>query len=97
HTRFSRDWSSDVCSSDLVILAHVVVGPSCANIHDVSSLRVNAAAAIWVSCVRVRHMFGVMGWKPAMHTLSVKLQPWGHHGRAERSEERRVGKERNSA
>src|SRR5690606_40999068 len=25
HTRFSRDWSSDVCSSDLKVLAHLVI------------------------------------------------------------------------
>src|SRR5690606_9712820 len=34
HTRFSRDWSSDVCSSDLVIhLAAGNGGNGCASVH----------------------------------------------------------------
>src|SRR5690606_40654471 len=27
HTRFSRDWSSDVCSSDLILLLRLVAQP----------------------------------------------------------------------
>src|SRR5690606_40284862 len=28
HTRFSRDWSSDVCSSDLILQPHRLPGPA---------------------------------------------------------------------
>src|SRR5690606_40994900 len=37
HTRFSRDWSSDVCSSDLV--QHVVDHLLARQAHDVVALR----------------------------------------------------------
>src|SRR5690606_40622122 len=30
HTRFSRDWSSDVCSSALAVLGRRLVEPACA-------------------------------------------------------------------
>src|SRR5690606_40223106 len=78
HTRFSRDWSSDVCSSDLPELAHVVaelvqdlLGPDAAG-----QLAVPADQPVQVLAV-------------ALETLRADAMDVDQL----RSEERRVGKE----
>src|SRR5690606_41199952 len=71
HTRFSRDWSSDVCSSDLVILL------------------VRTPAVILPLTFRAVRPISING--------STEInRPASATGRsiADRSEERRVGKER---
>src|SRR3712207_7140333 len=78
HTRYWRDWSSDVCSSDLQQLVaqagverfHVSVLPRAAG-RDVGGL-------------------GAHGADPGLDRLGHEL---GAVVRADRSEERRVGKE----
>src|SRR5690606_40595332 len=84
HTRFSRDWSSDVCSSDLSVAAGGAgwkywVGP---------------AAGLGISCWAV----AATDFYLAVITLFLLTAALVHlgmvHGRAlVRSEERRVGKE----
>src|SRR5690606_40542984 len=78
HTRFSRDWSSDVCSSDLnvVWLIDPVRGDA-----DLARAAVAALEQVWGtkapgSLARLSRI--VATWKPRAET---------------RSEERRVGKE----
>src|SRR5690606_41004414 len=39
HTRFSRDWSSDVCSSDLAVAEGVEGGEACVGIGEIEGAR----------------------------------------------------------
>src|SRR5207302_7411886 len=85
HTRFSRDWSSDVCSSDL----HPCVSPLSRRpvtatqvlLQDETPLRVNprVAEAMGGCLLKIAH---------------PRADPWERPAsRKGRSEERRVGKE----
>src|SRR5690606_39305437 len=80
HTRFSRDWSSDVCSSDL----HAVAVESPA-VEEVGRL---APAGQGVHAVAE-----TAGDQVAGAFFPVVLAGLGQRGEGERSEERRVGKE----
>src|SRR5690606_39405828 len=78
HTRFSRDWSSDVCSSDLRPVKYqtpVLLVPSLINRHYVMDLLPGKSMA--EDLVASGH--------------DVFCLDWGTPG-DERSEERRVGK-----
>src|SRR5690606_40489781 len=89
HTRFSRDWSSDVCSSDLTELAYLVdvltaaieAGATTLNIPDTVGYTVPAEFDRLFRALR-EQVPGIDGV-----TLSV------HCHDDLRSEERRVGKE----
>src|SRR5690606_41195469 len=91
HTRFSRDWSSDVCSSDLNGCGgcHTVrgtaatgqVGPDLTRFAE--RKRIAAGTAANTAENRKRFVRNPGGMKPGV------LMP-------ARSEERRVGKQRNS-
>src|SRR5690606_40426360 len=88
HTRFSRDWSSDVCSSDLRRSAGL--GPDGARhraVVDQGRLIASAIEHMAVEAIVRRVAFGP-GKPPAVMTgIGIKhLVP--------RSEERRVGEER---
>src|SRR5690606_40250275 len=82
HTRFSRDWSSDVCSSDLAL---------------VGTLRMGAAdsfALTHLSALLAR----IASKHPAAHVeldvdFSANLDRKLRAAELDRSEERRVGKE----
>src|SRR5690606_41135649 len=93
HTRFSRDWSSDVCSSDLT---------------PRKPMKVSREEIVAQSKVRpdlVEQMFdddGIEVWRPGEINDAGRpiLYSWRNGERQawevvdERSEERRVGKER---
>src|SRR5690606_39343628 len=91
HTRFSRDWSSDVCSSDLLV--HEMVDGRLVD-QGWSSPEVHEALDLCLSCK------GCLGDCPTgvdmatyksevLHqTYRGRLRPRTHY----RSEERRVGK-----
>src|SRR5206468_9038130 len=85
HTRSDRDWSSDVCSSDLVGKAqhvHVVYG---ANVAPAWS---NRTRRIHRSKLLVNHR------KRAVSTRGICFShPCTRRSELSRSEERRVGKE----
>src|SRR5690606_40134982 len=84
HTRFSRDWSSDVCSSDLQQQGRFL--PS-----DISSINRSICCLLVSGCftivVQQIHSLRAMGVS-AFH-FSISCLPWD----SMRSEERRVGKE----
>src|SRR5207237_2947953 len=83
HTRFKCDWSSDVCSSDLLQSDEsVVLG---------GSVRTWAA---WGggSCARVRSLSPSSSSRTTLSSLWRWRTPFAGTG-AKRSEERRVGKE----
>src|SRR5439155_3372190 len=78
HTRWPRDWSSDVCSSDLLrrmFSAGLFLGTPF-TIGYISAYVFNARSA-----------------QSAYHTMEVALLSVALAGGAMRSEERRVGKE----
>src|SRR5207302_7729253 len=79
HTRFSRDWSSDVCSSDLVVPRHV---------HDQRLARGQSRVEGERAAIdaRVRQRIGDESAE------DVAPDPTAQGG-PNRSEERRVGKE----
>src|SRR3712207_8012284 len=79
HTRYWRDWSSDVCSSDLVIafaLMHLL-GPSRGRLTPPTAAEIDRAAAIACRTGNVSAYLATVGDKALLF----------------RSEERRVGKE----
>src|SRR5690606_39906291 len=85
HTRFSRDWSSDVCSSDLI---------------PVTDAEATVMEVLWQSSPRssedvVAAVAPATGWaEPTIKTLLNRLLNKGAiSAERERSEERRVGKE----
>src|SRR5690606_39284019 len=79
HTRFSRDWSSDVCSSDLI--------ESQPYLEAIRQLRYEIghrnALDIHLTLVPYLQAAGELKTKPTQHSVKTLL----------RSEERRVGKE----
>src|SRR5690606_41065709 len=84
-TRFSRDWSSDVCSSDLLYAETSAISVPSANI--LPQLQAQAEAAV-----------RLLGFTPTpsasdVPRLTVTLAELKYQSPKERSEERRVGKE----
>src|SRR5690606_40047825 len=78
HTRFSRDWSSDVCSSDLFVRDLLRLDDAVpANVHIVLTCRPER-----------RHLLEAPASIP-----TLELPAFTATETAERSEERRVGKE----
>src|SRR5207247_7502261 len=54
HTRSTRDWSSDVCSSDLVCQADIV-----GNIFGIAGSFANSCDVLWTQTVRYSHFVQV--------------------------------------
>src|SRR5690606_40893706 len=89
HTRFSRDWSSDVCSSDLTVhtMALAALLPYCFSWSGVVIMLIGT------------HVFGSginIGYHRLLTHRSFKCPLWVERFfvfLAIRSEERRVGKE----
>src|SRR5690606_39609504 len=91
HTRFSRDWSSDVCSSDLgfkrslhsagnfLTKAFIVL----AKVISVLFI-IGACAGLVVLIISIIASFGLLGYNNGMAMFPFNVI---------RSEERRVGKE----
>src|SRR5690606_40984784 len=82
HTRFSRDWSSDVCSSDLLIKNVKGADKAVFSVHchnDLGMAVANSLAAVKRGARQVECTINGLGERA---------------GNASRSEERRVGKER---
>src|SRR5207302_2873407 len=81
HTRFSRDWSSDVCSSDLFEHSALVHHWSFLLRHFKTAV-LFLTAALLIGCASNK--------QPEWMRMAEKHpNKWGHY----RSEERRVGKE----
>src|SRR5690606_40700817 len=79
HTRFSRDWSSDVCSSDLLPPARYISRPSMPRPCSRSSSALNPECGWW------RRQATPARLGPAPTSTACRALA--------RSEERRVGKE----
>src|SRR5207302_7069570 len=88
HTRFSRDWSSDVCSSDLADIMFVDASAQAQQEHG----SIGDEREIWRPLILI--MFLVIGVEFMLATLGgQRLDGEPEVTVAERSEERRVGKE----
>src|SRR5690606_39536180 len=85
HTRFSRDWSSDVCSSDLQAISG-------------NEAIVRAVEREGLPSLAIAAPFGYLGRRYALHlefldTERARTEKLDLRVGAVRSEERRVGKE----
>src|SRR5207253_3351494 len=91
HTRWPRDWSSDVCSSDLTMAGRSskINGPRKLLAHATSAAAVSSAAATKIPA-RLES-----GGERKILPLACTMNDL-HYLSALRSEERRVGKERRS-
>src|SRR5699024_12060900 len=91
HTRSKRDWSSDVCSSDLY-MDFIDANTAWGKKRQVANTAMRKRASMLVT-----DEFGnkvEMGYKSEIMGVSVKDNPNAVRGKAaKRSEERRVGKE----
>src|SRR5690606_39413250 len=91
HTRFSRDWSSDVCSSDLTLL---IGAPA---IPDASATPIRpdySGSDLWLHYPKIEDP--ALKKRYAKSATAVIVQNAGKnpvHRHTRRSEERRVGKE----
>src|SRR5690606_40922027 len=93
HTRFSRDWSSDVCSSDLGSAARAIVprGPFTEMVPLPRLTSTPFGTGIGYFAIRDIAFSGHDAENFAAHAVGARLAV-GH-----RSEERRVGKEGRSS
>src|SRR5690606_40004906 len=90
HTSFSRDWSSDVCSSDLEFIEETVMSDHTYKLVEIvgsSSEGTDAAIrnAIDTASKSIRHI----DWFEVVETRGHVVD--GKVGHFQRSEERRVG------
>src|SRR5690606_40106778 len=90
HTRFSRDWSSDVCSSDLPNFADA--SGAIARRFIVLTMRHSFLGRENIRLTRelLEELPGILNW--ALDGLARLEQQGGFTEPASRSEERRVGK-----
>src|SRR5690606_40025247 len=91
HTRFSRDWSSDVCSSDLAMDDFEKAIRLYEKNYDMSSM----SASEW--CKKGIGLCNIKSYEEAIGAFNKALELNPVNGKAlynkGRSEERRVGKE----
>src|SRR5690606_39583514 len=82
HTRFSRDWSSDVCSSDL-------------ELHIVEHVLMMGGAILmwWPIYPPVKELASLNPPAKALYLFAINLAQLGVFAYVTRSAERRVGKE----
>src|SRR5207253_8156816 len=91
HTRWPRDWSSDVCSSDLRSLAFVV---GLSLVFTLLGASASAAGRVLLQHqVIILRVAGVLVVILGLHTLGLIRIPLLYREKRLRSEERRVGKE----
>src|SRR5690606_40523286 len=86
HTRFSRDWSSDVCSSDLGAIAMSAGLPTSASIPTSASSLTSVDVPMSLDVVVAGRVRRARRWGLIVAVLAVAVVV------AFRSEERRVGK-----
>src|SRR5437762_14362166 len=82
HTRYIGDWSSDVCSSDLVRAGETRAGEDILNVAQAADAPVQKILALAIAIEPARHGHGLA--RREVHRQTA---------RSPRSEERRVGKE----
>src|SRR5690606_41178500 len=93
HTRFSRDWSSDVCSSDLGSIRGSVRSADGKNVESatVSLYRSQDSSLVKMAVTSKEGVFAIESLEAKSYFLSISAI--GFEDYNSRSEERRVGKE----
>src|SRR5690606_40569930 len=94
HTRFSRDWSSDVCSSDLVV---VLVAIILFERHGDAFLRLSFFVVLATIGILVVASVAMPSASIRRSLFFANPNQLGYHALLSRSEERRVGTEWGSA
>src|SRR5205085_4620292 len=94
HTRFDCDWSSDVCSSDLLVLLANAVHEKAE--EDAESQTAKQRQCILKNSRRRSLVLFVFHLAIFSHLYRRSSKRPGHRSSSGRSEERRVGKERRS-
>src|SRR5690606_39369401 len=92
HTRFSRDWSSDVCSSDLFFIPMMIANMAAGQVSIATGAKGPSSAAI-SACATGTHSIGD-AFKIIQRGDADVMIAGGAEATIRRSEERRVGKER---
>src|SRR5206468_7250933 len=87
HTRSDRDWSSDVCSSDLTVTGSFALVQVDGGLYSVWSTWAKLPVTVYVGVNEV----AIVGPDPDVRVVHPRV---GFGGK--RSEERRAGKERRS-
>src|SRR5690606_39774184 len=88
HTRFSRDWSSDVCSSDLTLEAFQLFALRCGELDQLRVVRLQRLGLLQRIAIIVEHLP-----RGVVELLDALLRRLGFGCQTLRSEERRVGTE----
>src|SRR5690606_41210173 len=92
HTRFSRDWSSDVCSSDLDLLKDRCLADACFGCDDNELRQPDAVGHLLKTVPRICYSFIVLRLADFIPHVLAQLKAAGGECGC-RSEERRVGQE----
>src|SRR5207302_8214955 len=92
HTRFSRDWSSDVCSSDLFVNG-TVSGASNITVCGPAGSAVPSGYGCSTTWDPTQGMLGLVVVNPTNAATAFNRNGNGELDLTLRSEERRVGKE----
>src|SRR5690606_40899142 len=96
HTRFSRDWSSDVCSSDLFFRGQEITGIGVTAVCQLGMSKSYQINQLFEGLtVRQNAMIPVLARSRGKFRIDM-LRSLHHSKTLDRSEERRVGKERRS-
>src|SRR5690606_40920192 len=97
HTRFSRDWSSDVCSSDLIVTLSMGAFADQAFYEDVAKTAKKYGTKVHIAS-------GAIGGLDVLRTASLMGKceasfqtEKSPNSLRKRSEERRVGKDKSSS
>src|SRR5690606_40075448 len=70
HTRFSRDWSSDVCSSDLTVATSSIARFS-EGVTPTPTVAVRDSGVTWL--IWLSYLFGIKRRKPPLTFLCLRI------------------------
>src|SRR5690606_40821859 len=93
HTRFSRDWSSDVCSSDLALFEFFDSLQGIAARAGAQNAVVFSVLLAQIARYRIEHGGLVVNSQNDWFCHTFRILNFEDQGVQRRSEERRVGKE----
>src|SRR4030043_175795 len=69
HTRCSRDWSSDVCSSDLLIGINASEEPAVDRVGPLMALREGTACSRRIAWLTLESVYKLLAWQVSLKTL----------------------------